>query len=159
MVLTRRSLIATAVPGAAAAQSGRSQAAQAADHRACLFGDAAQSHTAPAGATAAVWSGVRQGGEDGTVRIVYRIAEPLRGGVQPIEFGLLNLSDTPVQVHFIVVVTSDIGRWYRYHFTVAHVAALGEASGGEELSRAPFPPGECIADVAVSDIRSEPAGP
>ena len=162
MAQTRRRLIAAAAWGVAG--PGRHAArAQSSGRRACLFGDLAPADAAPARSGPAGWSGVRQAGEDGTARIVYRIAAPRHGasgdGPQAIEFGVLNLSDAPVQVHFVVVVTSNIGRWYRYHFALPRVAALGETSGGAALSKAPFPPGECIAEVTVSDIRSLPAGP
>ncbi len=167
MAQTRRRLIAATAWGVAGL--GRHAArAQSSDRRACLFGDLAPADAAPADAAPARtgpagWSGVRQAGEDGTARIVYRIAAPRNGasgdGPQAIEFGVLNLSDAPVQVHFVVVVTSNIGRWYRYHFAVPRVAALGETSGGAALSKAPFPPGECIAEVTVGEIRSLPAGP
>ena len=129
----------------------------------CLFGDLDQHRAAQDRDNRGVWDSARMAGEDGTVKIVYRIADllhgPTRHGGQSLEFGVLNLSDTPVRVQFVVVVTSNIGRWFRYHLGLARVAALGEISGGGELSKEPFPPGECIAEIDVSDIRSAPAMP
>lgn len=181
MNLTRRgpatrSLVATAVAATlmlgGTAQGGR-QAAEPAAALApapapvrgkCLFGDLEQFRAAQQGRDdRGLWDSARVAGEDGTVKIVYRIADllhgPSRHGGQSLEFGVLNLSDTAVRVQFIVVVTSNIGRWFRYHLGLPRVAALGEISGGGELSKEPFPPGECIAEIDVSDIRSAPATP
>ncbi len=126
----------------------------------CLFGDLDQYRAAHDRDDRNLWNSARVAGEDGRVKIVYRIADlvhgPTRHGGQSLEFGVLNVSDVPVRVQFIVVVTSNIGRWFRYHLGIARVAALGEISGGGELSKEPFPPGECIADIDVSEIRSAP---
>lgn len=170
--LATRSLAATATVAtltlAGAAQGGR-QAAEPASALApapapvrgrCLFGDLDQYRAARTRDNRGVWDSARVAGEDGRVKIVYRIADlvhgPTRHGGQSLEFGVLNVSDVPVRVQFIVVVTSNIGRWFRYHLGIARVAALGEISGGGELSKEPFPPGECIADIDVSEIRSAP---
>jgi hypothetical protein len=130
----------------------------------CLFGDLEQLRAAQRGHNdQGLWDSARVAGEDGRVKIVYRIADLLHGpsqhGGQSLEFGVLNMSDTAVRVQFIVVVTSNIGRWFRYHLGLPRVAALGEISGGGELSKEPFPPGECIAEIDVSDIRSAPVMP
>jgi hypothetical protein len=93
------------------------------------------------------------------VKIVYRVGDLVRGQSQRIEFGVFNAASNPVSVRFIVVVTSDIGRWQRYHLDTGRVGGPGEVSGTVELSKAPFPLGECVAKVEVTSLQAVPASP
>ena len=125
-------------------------------HDACLFGDLAQSQASEGGDHGAHWSGVAQAAASGPVRIVYRLGSLIRGHSQRIEFGVFNAASDPVEVRFVVVVTSDIGRWQRYHLDAGRIGGPGEISGVARLSKAPFPPGECVAKVDVTTIQAKP---
>ncbi|HET9018743.1 MAG TPA: hypothetical protein VFN46_04105 [Acetobacteraceae bacterium] len=70
---------------------------------------------------------------------------------------MFNAASDPVEVRFVVVVTSDIGRWQRYHLDAGRIGGSGEISGVAHLSKAPFPPGECVAKVDVTTIQARPA--
>lgn len=154
MACMRLGLIALAAGVTCAGISG---AAAIPVHNACLFGNLAQRQVPSGSDHGARWSRIQQVAESGPVRIVYRVGDLIQGRPQRIEFGVLNVASNPVEVRFIVVVTSDIGRWQRYHLNAGRIGGPGEVSGTAELSKAPFPPGECVAKVEVTSIQTIPA--